>query len=222
MSFTLAFFFSFYFLVLFCCISSESFDLGWPDLKLWIWKRCLSTITAKHKLLYQKRKKEKKKGRTSVDSAEARGDSVQPRAIDVLLDWRVARSRMSKSRICCRPGPNNSHPPPPPLWRPATQLTDVKPEREQSLCVCILEVASAATNTERGRGGTAELLLDPKQQRLWDTSACSATAALIMAETLTVCCLSMLGPTLPLTLLAISQTTEIVLPGRAGGFSMSL
>lgn len=33
-----------------------------------------------------------------------------------------------------------------------------------------------------------------KAQRLWDTSACSATAALITAETLTMCCLSMLGP----------------------------
>lgn len=33
-----------------------------------------------------------------------------------------------------------------------------------------------------------------KAQRLWDTSACSATAALITAETLTVCHVSMLGP----------------------------
>lgn len=33
-----------------------------------------------------------------------------------------------------------------------------------------------------------------KAQRLWDTSACSATAALITAETLTVCHISMLGP----------------------------
>lgn len=33
-----------------------------------------------------------------------------------------------------------------------------------------------------------------KAQRLWDASSCSATAALITAETLMLCCLSMLGP----------------------------
>lgn len=53
-----------------------------------------------------------------------------------------------------------------------------------------------ATNTEWGATGVCSCCSTTAYEahRLRDTSACSATAALIMAETLTVCCLSMLGP----------------------------
>lgn len=93
-------FFLFYLLVLFCCIS-ESVGLGWPDLLLGIWKCCLFNITncsITQKKIY-----------IYIVSAEACRDSGQPQAIDVLLEWCVAYSRMSKSRICCRSGLSNSH-----------------------------------------------------------------------------------------------------------------
>lgn len=48
-------------------------------------------------------------GRKLVFSAEVCRDSGQPQVIDSLHEWCVAYSRMSKSRICCRPGLNNSH-----------------------------------------------------------------------------------------------------------------
>lgn len=44
-----------------------------------------------------------------VVSAEACRDSGQPQVVDLLPEWCVAYSRMSKSRIGCKPGLNNSH-----------------------------------------------------------------------------------------------------------------
>lgn len=51
-------------------------------------------------------------------------------------------------------------------------------------------------------------------QRLWDTSARSATAALILAETLDDVLLIHARLTLPLTWSAISRTTDMFLPGQ--------
>lgn len=42
-------------------------------------------------------------------SAKSCWDSGQPQVIDLLFEWCVAYSRMSKSHICCRPGLNHSH-----------------------------------------------------------------------------------------------------------------
>lgn len=53
-----------------------------------------------------------------------------------------------------------------------------------------------------------------KAQRLWDRSACSATAALITAETLTVCHVSMLGPHLRSCYLQYPEISDIFLPGQ--------
>lgn len=47
-------------------------------------------------------------GKSAV-SADTYGDSGQLQVTDLLLEWCVAYSRMSKSRICCRPGLNSSH-----------------------------------------------------------------------------------------------------------------
>lgn len=53
-----------------------------------------------------------------------------------------------------------------------------------------------------------------KAQRLWDTSACSATAALITAETLTVCHVSMLGPHFHSHYLQYPNISDIFLLGK--------
>lgn len=137
--------------------------------------------------------------RKYVVSAETCRDSGQPQVIDSLLEWRVAYSRMSKSRICCRPGLNHSHLPQAlplhsKMW---FNLSDVN-DTGVTLCYCsILYIRLVtATNTEWGATGVCSCCSTAAYEahRLRDTSACSATAALIMAETLTVCCLSMLGP----------------------------
>lgn len=203
-------FFLYYFLVLFCCIS-ESLGLGWPDLLLWIWKCCLLTITAK--LLYLKKKEKVALGRKYVVSAEACRDSGQPQAIDVLLEWCVAYSRMSKSRICCRPGLNNNAHLPDALllhskmWR---NRSDPHPRG------CI-----TPTNTEWGATGSVAPLLDHSLR---------STEALRHICMFSHCCINYgwntdsvlliyARPTLPLTLLAISKTTDIFLPGEEKGFS---
>lgn len=63
-------------------------------------------------------------------------------------------------------------------------------------CPLHLSGCITATNTEWGATGVCSCCSTTAYEahRLRDTSACSATAALITAETLTVCCLSMLGP----------------------------
>lgn len=128
--------------------------------------------------------------------------------------------------FCCRPGLNNSHLP---YALPLHSEVWHSPSDTNDAGVTSLSVAAVssshprgrvtATNTEWGATGVCGRCSTTayEAQRLWDTSACSATAALIMAETLTVCCLSMLGPHFHSRYLQYLKTTDIFLPGQEKG-----
>ena len=90
---------------------------------------------------------------------------------------------------------------------------------------CVPPVVSRLANTEWGvTGGASSCCWTAacEAQRLWDTSACSATAALIMAETLTVCCLSMLGPHFHSHYLQYPKPLTFLCLVRRRGFSIFL
>lgn len=141
-----------------------------------------------------------------VLSAEVGRDSGQLQVID-LPEWCVAYSWMSKSHICCRPGLNNSHfaytlPLHSKVRLNLLNVDSMEVTLPLLVCVelplCWLHLSRCITATDTEWGATRLCgwfsTEAHEAQRLWETPACSATAALIMAETLTVCWLSMLGP----------------------------
>lgn len=144
-----------------------------------------------------------------VVSAEACGGSGQPQVMGLLLEWCVAYSWMSKSCICCRPGLNNSHLPCalPLALKGVTQPVGFRPSGSNfSVSVYTSMWFYHSSKHWMGCNRSVSLLLDHSLQstEALRHNTCSATAALITAETLTVCCLSMLGPHF-YSLLAISK-----------------
>lgn len=166
-------------------------------------KCCLSTITAKHKIaLWNNKKRKALKMFGQCRSFVQRFRSTTSHQFTASVVW--PKDGCLRVVFFFRPGPSNSH-----LSRASattlrgvTQLVACRSRRWRGVLPAHRCGLSTATNTERGRGGSVCGCCSAtacEAQRLWDTSACSATAALITAETLTVCCLIYARPTLPLT-----------------------
>lgn len=136
------------------------------------------------------------------------GGLGQPQAIDVLDEWLWPKSL--RVTFAAGPGPNLSicacalkH------WKTCHNLSDVDDRVVHTLIV------SQTLNGAPQQGGRPSPC---EAQRLWHTSACSATAALNTAETLTVCCFSMLSPHFHSHYLQYPKTTDVILPGQEQGF----
>lgn len=117
-------------------------------------EKCCLLLSQPNTIALSKKKKKVALGRKYVVSAEACRDSGQPQVIDVLLEWCVAYSRMSKSRICCRRGRDNLHfPHAPPLHSKMWQnWSDVNDNGVPLLCcsvVCIHVVVSQLQTLNR-------------------------------------------------------------------------
>lgn len=212
-----------YLLVLFCCISG-SFGSSWSWSLSFVNQiseeknRCLLPITAKIAIF-----KEMLHGKTWQ-----RRDSSQLHVMDLLAEWCVVHiPDVGDSYLfaalntppwwCCtltrvlRPSPLN------PQYSPRFWPTRQKalwPRKRLCLHGWTENPAGLRSGswhpaiTERSATVVCSATAC-KAQRLWDTSACSATAALITAETLTVCHVSMLGPHFHSRYLQYPKTSDI-------------
>ena len=224
---------SFYFLVLsFCCIS-ESPGLGWPDLLL-----CMCVCVC----VGGGRKQKKKVAFLPLQPntilhqnvwhwGGTRGrrcrDPGQLQVRDLLLEWRVADSWMWKSPVCCRPGQQQLTPP----WHPATirsktwlSRLDVdnvgRPLPLFGLCEASAALSTSApvvSQLQTLNGVLQEGAVGPWSTEAWRRICMFSHCCINYGWNTDGVLLIYARPTLPLAYLAISKTTDILLPGQEKG-----